>query len=443
MAPRLATIFTTLLALSPLSTFGHPLNLWPSSDRSATSAPSVSAFVSNPDATDVVPNSYIVVYNKNFTDDVIDAHQASIKTAVKKRNLGKRGLNGQRLSTKVRTFAMSGWRAMALESDELMMSEVNNMDMVSYIEANTYVKTSALQSQTNAPTGLVRLSHANPGETGYVFDDSAGEGITAYVVDTGVLTTHEEFQGRATMGFNAIEGEEVRFNRTGTGNAANNGTQDTDLNGHGSHVSGTIGGATFGVAKKVNIVGVKVLGANGGGTNADVIDGLNFVAQDAKAGKSVMNMSLGGPPSRAVNNAIERLFSNGVVPVVAAGNESQDAKNVSPASSPNAITVGAIDQTTDAQASFSNFGSIVDVFAPGVDVESVGIRSNSASQTLSGTSMASPHIAGLAAYLMALEGLTDATAVSDRIKELGGATGINVRQSTRGTTRVIANNGNL
>lgn len=159
------------------------------------------------------------------------------------------------------------------------------------------------------------------------------------------------------------------------------------MNGHGSHVAGTIGGATFGVAKNVQLMGVKVLDASGGGTNADVIDGLNFVASNATAGKSVMNMSLGGPASQAVNDAIERLFSAGVVPVVAAGNEAQNAANVSPASSPNAITVGAIDQTNDRRASFSNFGAVVDVYAPGVDVESVGITSNTATETLSGTSM--------------------------------------------------------
>lgn len=141
------------------------------------------------------------------------------------------------------------------------------------------------------------------------------------------------------------------------------------------------------MAKNVQLVGVKVLDANGGGTNADVIDGLNFVASNATKGKSVMNMSLGGTKSQAVNDAIERLFSNGVVPVVAAGNEAQDAANVSPASSPNAITVGAIDQTNDRRASFSNFGAIVDVYAPGVNVESVGIANNTASEVLSGTSM--------------------------------------------------------
>ncbi|KAI0839043.1 subtilisin-like protein [Hypoxylon sp. FL0890] len=424
MAPSLTAIFTTLLAIT--GAVAHPLNVWRPTTDAANAATSLAAFVSNPHATDVVPNSYIVVYHKNFTDDEIDAHQASIKTIVKKRNLGKRGLTGQLLSTRVRTFAMSGWRAMALESDDLMMSDINSQAMVKYVEANTYVKASGLINQSNAPTGLVRLSHANTNGTGYVFDTSAGEGITAYVVDTGIMVTHEDFQGRATMGFNAVEEEKA-----------------TDLNGHGSHVSGTIGGATFGVAKNVKLVGVKVLDADGGGTNADVIDGLNFVASNATKGKSVMNMSLGGPASQAVNDAIERLFSNGVVPVVAAGNEAQDAANVSPASSPNAITVGAIDQTNDKRASFSNFGKIVDVFAPGVNVESVAISSNTASQVLSGTSMASPHVAGLAAYLMALEGLTNATAVSDRIKQLGAATGAGVLKNVQGTTDVIANNGNL
>ena len=187
------------------------------------------------------------------------------------------------------------------------------------------------------------------------------------------MTTHEEFQGRATMGFNSIN------------------NVDTDENGHGSHVAGTIGGATFGVAKAADLIGVKVLDANGGGSNAGVLQGLQFVADDAqqknRAGKAVMNMSLGGPASRAVNSAVEAIARAGVVPVVAAGNEAQDAANVSPASAPNAITVGAIDQTNDQMADFSNFGADVDIFAPGVDVESVGITSNTASEVLSGTSM--------------------------------------------------------
>jgi len=138
-------------------------------------------------------------------------------------------------------------------------------------------------------------------------------------------------------------------------------------------------------------MGVKVLDANGGGTNADVLDGLNFVESDVQqkrlGGKTVMNMSLGGGQSSAINNAIEALVQAGVVPVVAAGNEAQDAGNTSPASSPDAITVGALDATTDQRASFSNFGQVVDIYGPGVDVLSVGIKSNTDTATLSGTSM--------------------------------------------------------
>ncbi|RYP63015.1 hypothetical protein DL771_009470 [Monosporascus sp. 5C6A] len=425
MAPKFTTLLTSLLALSPFTAQAAP---WGASRRQSQSA-GVRVFVDNPDAKDVVPNSYIVVYNNTFGDDVVEAHELSIKTAIAKRNIGKRGLNGQTLSTQVKTFKMAGWRAMVLDADDVMMNTIYDEEMVSFIEANTYVKASALVMQANAPNGLARISNEQAGSAGYTFDDSAGEGISVYVVDTGVRTTHEEFQGRATLGFNAVD------------------NVDTDENGHGSHVSGTIAGATFGVAKKADIIGVKVLGADGGGSNDGVLAGLQFVADDTaqsgRAGKAVMNMSLGGPASRALNNAVEALARSGVVPVVAAGNEAQDAANVSPASAPNAITVGAIDQTTDAIASFSNFGQDVDIFAPGVDVQSVGIRSDSDSEVLSGTSMASPHVAGLAAYLMSLEGLTDVTAVSDRIKELGQASSARVQGAPDGTTTVIANNGNL
>ncbi|KAF2971016.1 hypothetical protein GQX73_g2560 [Xylaria multiplex] len=427
MAPKFSTLLAGLLSLAPLGTLASPVRNF---NTEVESVPKVSAFVSNPDAKNIVPNSYIVVYNSTFNSDDIDAQEASIRTAIQKRNLNKRGTTGQFLSTRIRSFSMAnGWRATAMESDELMAAEINALDMVSYIEANQYVNISALVAQANAPPGLIRLSHAQAGEDSYVFDDSAGEGITAYVVDTGIRTTHSEFQGRATLEFNAIEG-----------------SADTDENGHGSHVSGTIGGATFGVAKKVTLIGVKVLDADGGGTNADVLDGLNFVESDVGTknlkGKAVMNMSLGGGQSRAINNAIAAIAAAGVVPVVAAGNEAQDAGNTSPASAPDAITVGALDATNDQRASFSNFGDVVDIYGPGVDVLSVGITDDDATETLSGTSMASPHVAGLAAYLMALEGLTDPTAVSDRMKELAAATGASVRRNVRGTTSAIANNGN-
>ncbi|TGJ82678.1 hypothetical protein E0Z10_g6089 [Xylaria hypoxylon] len=427
MAPKFSTLLAGLLSLAPLGTLASPVRNF---NAAVDSVPEVSAFISNPEAKNIVPNSYIVVYNSTFNNDDIDAQEASIRTSIQKRNLNKRSSTGRLLSTRVRSFSMAnGWRATALESDEAMAAEVSAMDMVSYIEANQYVNISALVAQANAPPGLVRLSHADAGEDSYVFDDTAGEGITAYIVDTGILATHEEFQGRATLEFNAIEG-----------------SADTDENGHGSHVSGTIGGATFGVAKNVKLIGVKVLDADGGGTNADVLDGLNFVESDVGTknlkGKAVMNMSLGGGQSRAINNAIAALAAAGVVPVVAAGNEAQDAANTSPASAPDAITVGALDALNDQRASFSNFGDVVDIYAPGVNVLSVGIKSDSDQATLSGTSMASPHVAGLAAYLMGLEGLTSATEVSDRMKELAAATGASVKSNVKGTTSAIANNGN-
>lgn len=159
------------------------------------------------------------------------------------------------------------------------------------------------------------------------------------------------------------------------------------------------------------------------------------------AGRSVMNMSLGGGRSGAINSAINAIRAAGCVPVVAAGNENVDASNDSPASAPGAITVGAIDQTTDARASFSNFGTPVDVFAPGVRVQSAGISSTTSTATLSGTSMASPHVAGLVAYMMALENITDVDAVTARIKDLAASTNATVRRNAQSTTNLIAFNG--
>lgn len=207
MAPKFSTLLAGLLSLAPLGALATPLP-----HSGAASISKVSAFVSNPDAKNIVPNSYIVVYNGTFTSDDIDTQEASIRTTIQKRNLSKRGTSGRLLSTRVRSFSMAnGWRATAMESDDDFAAQINEMDMVSYVEANQYVQVSSLVAQANAPPGLVRLSHADVGAGSYVFDDSAGEGITAYVVDTGILTTHEEFQGRATLEFNAIENSAVGF----------------------------------------------------------------------------------------------------------------------------------------------------------------------------------------------------------------------------------------
>ncbi|RBR17128.1 uncharacterized protein FIESC28_06630 [Fusarium coffeatum] len=392
----------------------------------------ISAFLrpmlSNPDALNIVPNSYIVVYNDTFDEETISAKEFSISSAIKKRNLNKRSSVGKAMSTTIKSFRLNTWRAMALDADDMMVQDLWNSDEVAYIEADTRVQLNAAIAQVNAPPGLDRLSSSKANAETYVFDDSAGEGITAYVVDTGIKVDHSEFEGRATFG----------------GNFINN--VDDDENGHGSHVAGTIGGATFGVAKKVDLVAVKVLDASGGGSNSGVLQGMQFVVDDVKknnrAGKAVMNMSLGGDKSEAINRAIEALFKAGVVPVVAAGNENRATSLTSPGSAPNAITVGAIDATSDERAEFSNFGPEVDVYAPGVDVLSVGIKSNTDTATLSGTSMASPHVAGLAAYLMGFQQLEGPEQVASLIKSLATESGAKVRNNVRGTTDGIANNGN-
>ncbi|KAL7924088.1 subtilisin-like serine protease [Trichoderma austrokoningii] len=386
-------------------------------------------YITNPHAKNIVANRYIVVYNSTFGPEAIAAKQAEFAATIQKRNLGKRSLGGNLLSTEIHSFQMHNWRAMALDADDEMVKSIFSAQEVAYIEADAVVQTKSLVAQTNATPGLNRLSNRNVGGKDYTFDNSGGVGITAYVVDTGIRITHTEFEGRASFGANFVN------------------SNNTDENGHGSHVSGTIGGATFGVAKNIKLVAVKVLDATGAGSNSGVLNGMQFVVNDVQAkglsGKAVMNMSLGGSLSAAVNNAIAAISNAGVVPVVAAGNENQDTANTSPGSAPQAITVGAIDATTDVRASFSNFGPDVDIYAQGVNVLSVGIKSDTDTAILSGTSMATPHVAGLAAYLMALNGVTNVSDVATLIQSLATASGASVQQNAADTTSLIANNAQL
>jgi len=287
--------------------------------------------------------------------------------------------------------------------------QIRARDDVRLVEEDKVVVAYNLVKQRNAPWGISRISQESPSGSGdsnnisatYEYDSSAGEGVTAYVIDTGVNIAHKEFEGRAEFGTNTAGGS------------------DEDGQGHGTHVAGTIAGRTFGVAKKASIVAVKVLDDNGSGTNAGVIAGVEWVAQDARRrrGKAVANMSLGGTFSAAVNAAVEAVIEDGITFGVAAGNENVDAANSSPASVSTAITVGATDPD-DSRAVYSNFGSTVDIFAPGTDIESAWIGSTSATNVISGTSMACPHVVGLAAYLIALEGLESPAAVTRRMKAL-------------------------
>nr|ACZ28128.1 serine proteinase [Beauveria bassiana] len=255
---------------------------------------------------------------------------------------------------------------------------------VETIEQDAIVSINAVVRQAGAPWGLGRISHRARGATTYDYDSSAGAGTCVYVIDTGVYDSHPDFEGRA---------KQIKSFVSGT----------SDGHGHGTHCAGTIGSKTYGVAKKASIFGVKVLEDSGSGSLSGVIAGMDFVATDRKSRPcskgTVASMSLGGGHSATVNQAAARLQASGVFVAVAAGNDNRDAAQTSPASEPSVCTVGATD-SSDRHSSFSNFGKAVDIFAPGTGILSTW--NNGGTNTISGTSMATPHIAGLGAYLLAL-----------------------------------------
>ncbi|MET8400224.1 S8 family peptidase [Streptomyces sp900116325] len=270
-------------------------------------------------------------------------------------------------------------------------------------------------TQDNPPSwGLDRIDQAETaGDHAYTYPDSAGEGVTAYVIDTGVRVTHKEFEGRASSGFDAVDNDDSA----------------DDGNGHGTHVAGTIAGATFGVAKKAKIVAVRVLDDSGSGTTEQVVAGIDWVTAHHE-GPSVANMSLGGSADPALDAAVQKAIASGVTFAVAAGNESADAGEGSPARVPEAITV-ASSTVDDEQSSFSNYGSVVDIYAPGSDITSSWNDSDDATNTISGTSMATPHVVGAAAVYLA--GHQDATPAEVATALTGGATLDAISNATEGT----------
>ncbi|NES29651.1 S8 family peptidase, partial [Micromonospora terminaliae] len=256
---------------------------------------------------------------------------------------------------------------------------------VAYVEQNHTVTIAG--TQTNPPSwGLDRIDQRNlPLNSSYTYPNTAGN-VRAYIIDTGVLFGHNDFGGRAVSGFDAVDG----------------GSAD-DCNGHGTHVAGTVGGSSYGVAKGVQIVGVRVLNCQGSGTNAQVVSGIDWVTANAVK-PAVANMSLGGSANSSIDTAVTNSINSGITYAVAAGNgdilgNRQNACNYSPARVASAITVGAT-QNNDAAASFSNYGTCVDILAPGVNITSAWYTGTSATNTISGTSMASPHVAGAAALVL-------------------------------------------
>jgi len=253
---------------------------------------------------------------------------------------------------------------------------------VQRIEADAEVTISDVR--TNATWGIDRTDQRNlPLDSSFTYRTSAGAGVYAYIIDTGIRSTHSELGGRVVGGYTAI--------------ADSNGTND--CNGHGTHVAGTVAGSTYGMANRATLVPVRVLDCGGSGSWSGVVAGLDYVAGDTTRRPAVANMSLGGGVTSTVNDAVQRAIAAGVTVAVAAGNENTDACTRSPASAPNAITVGAT-ANNDARASFSNYGTCVDLFGPGVNITSSWITNDTSLNTISGTSMATPHVAGAVALIL-------------------------------------------
>ncbi|KAJ5383773.1 alkaline serine protease [Penicillium concentricum] len=364
----------------------------------------------------VVPSSYIVVMNDGISTTEFEKHRnwaAGVHASVTSRRNGESGPG--------KHFDINGMKGYSASFDAATVKDIANDPAVKYIEPDMIVNVTANVVQSNAPSwGLARISSKKSGATDYVYDSTAGAGIVVYSVDTGIDIEHSDFGGRAEWGTNTADSD------------------DTDGNGHGTHTSSTAVGTKYGVAKKATIVAVKVLGSDGSGTNSGVIAGMEWAVKDAKSrgvtGKSVMNMSLGGSVSQAMNDAATNVVKSGIFLAVAAGNESEDAKNSSPASAPSVCTIAA-STSSDGSASFSNFGSLVDLYAPGQDITAA--YPGGGSKSLSGTSMAAPHVAGAAAYLMALEGVTADQACA-RLVELAIES---ISSAPSGTTSKLLFNG--
>ena len=317
-----------------------------------------------------IPGNYIVVLDVDAGGKFGDLFAAARATADLTKTYGGEAQN-------IYAHAITGFSARMSEEQAQRLSADPR---VSFVEEDSLVE--ATITQNNAPWGLDRIGQRDLPLNGIYSYTTTGAGVNVYIIDTGIRRTHTQFGGRAFVGFDSV----------------GDGQNTNDCNGHGTHVSGTVGGSTYGVAKGVRLFAVRVLNCSGSGSNSGVIAGVDWVTAN-HVSPAVANMSLGGGISTALDTAVNNSINSGVTYAVAAGNNNTNASNSSPARVAAAITVGSSTQT-DARSSFSNFGSVVDIFAPGSSIISAYRTSDTATATLSGTSMATPHVAGVAARFL-------------------------------------------
>ncbi|KAF9351575.1 serine protease [Mortierella sp. AD094] len=345
---------------------------------------------------EVIPHSYMVVFKNGIR---ANDHSSWFRNLYG-RDIDRNGVWVDELHNEVdggvkHVYDLGSFQGIAGRFRPEVLDEIRRNPIVDYIELDQVAYLA--ETQRDAPWGLARISHRKTltykTRSKYKHNPNGGEGITVFVIDTGINVYHEEFQGRASWGFNALAED-----------------MEIDDHGHGTFCASVVAGKTYGVAKKAHVVAVRVVGANGGGSASNVIAGVDFALRrhlslKAKEGSkykgSVVNMSLGVDRSPSIDSAVTSAIAEGLHIAVAAGNENQDACNISPAGAEPAITVGA-SNVRDEKAYFSNHGPCVDIFAPGVDVKSAWKGSNTTSYTASGTSASSPHVAGYIAYYLSL-----------------------------------------